>query len=368
MSLFSRSSQPDAQRQLASLPIAMVVIEPGQTIAAANPAAEQFFGKSARKLVGQPFSDAITFSDSHTATLLLDTDTPVSAREIDVIVSGTQRQRIDLTAAPLADMPGWQVIALNDYRNVDEFGGAVGSSSNEALRGPEVIAHEIKNPLAGIKGAAQLLGRRVGEDQRALTDLITSEVDRIALLIEQMQALSGTTTAPVEPCNLHLIVRKAIAVLEAGSGGFAVEEEFDPSLPFVLGNADGLVQVLINLFANAREACAGVDPCRIIVRTRFASGLQLYPGDARAPVRLPVEIRVSDNGPGVPAALRDHLFEPFVTSKKSGQGLGLALVRKIVRDMNGRISHERDEAQGLTHFRVYLPLASAQAGQGSVAA
>ncbi|MEZ5744573.1 MAG: ATP-binding protein [Sphingomonadaceae bacterium] len=360
MSLFSRPTTPDAQRQLASLPLAFVLLEPGHTISAANPAAEQFFGKSARKLTGTPLSDALTFTDTHTESLLRETDTPVSAREIDVIVSGQHKHRIDLTASPVADMPGWQVLVLNDHRNIDEFGGDSGASGEQALRGPEILAHEIKNPLAGIKGAAQLLGRKVGDAERPLTELITSEVDRIASLIEQMQVLSGQTAAPVEPCNLHLIIRKAIAVLGAASGDFRVREEFDPSLPDVLGNADGLVQVIINLFANAREASSTVEEPLIAVRTRFASGLQLYSSNTEAPVRLPVEIRVSDNGPGVPAELRDHLFEPFVTSKKTGQGLGLALVRKIVRDMNGRISHERDETEGLTHFRVYLPLANSE--------
>ena len=149
-----------------------------------------------------------------------------------------------------------------------------------------------------------------------------------------------------------------LAVIDAAGGsGIGIEEEFDPSLPPVLGSPDGLVQVLINLIANAREACRDVARPRIVVRTRFASGLQLHAGKAGRPVRLPIELRVSDNGPGVDPAMRDHIFEPFVTTKKTGQGLGLALVRKLVRDMNGRIGHERDDAAGWTHFRVHLPLA-----------
>ena len=117
------------------------------------------------------------------------------------------------------------------------------------------------------------------------------------------------------------------------------------------------MQVLINLLSNAAEACRKVPAPRIVVRTRFASGLQLRAVTDGKPVRLPIEVRVSDNGPGVEPAMRDHIFEPFVTTKKTGQGLGLALVRKLVRDMNGRITHERDEAAGWTHFRIHLPLA-----------
>ena len=226
------------------------------------------------------------------------------------------------------------------------------------LRGPEILAHEIKNPLAGIRGAAQLLGRKLDPKDRALTDLITGEVDRIAVLIDQMQALSRRTPATLEPCNLHEAARRAIAVLDAADvGGVGIHEEFDPSLPLVMGAPDGLVQVVINLLSNAREACRGTPSPHIIIRTRFASGLQLHSVGDGNPVRLPIELRISDNGPGVDPTMRDHIFEPFVTTKKTGQGLGLALVRKLMREMNGRISHERDDASGMTHFRVHLPLA-----------
>lgn len=262
----------------------------------------------------------------------------------------------------MIDEPGWQLFSLHDHSAAEAFGEDSGEPDFASLRGPEILAHEIKNPLAGIRGAAQLLARRVGEKDHALTDLIAAEVDRIALLIDQMQTLSRRTTAPVEPCNLHESVRRAIAILDAADGtretSIRIEEEFDPSLPPVLGNPDGLVQVLINLLSNAREACASMPKPRITVRTRFASGLQLRSSNSGRPVRLPVELRVSDNGPGIPQPMRDHIFEPFVTTKKSGQGLGLPLVRKLVRDMNGRISHERDEENGWTHFRIHLPLAS----------
>ena len=146
-------------------------------------------------------------------------------------------------------------------------------------------------------------------------------------------------------------------MIDAAGKGVRIEEEFDPSLPDVLGSADALVQVLINLLSNAAEACRGMAAPRLVIRTRFSSGLQLHAVSDGKPVRLPIELRVSDNGPGVDPAMRDHIFEPFVTTKKSGQGLGLALVRKLVRDMNGRITHERDVSLGWTHFRIHLPLA-----------
>ena len=353
---------PDAQRQLASLPLAIVLLAPGQKIASANPAAEQFFGQSARRLVGKALGEALRFEEPRLAERLADSDTPLSAREIDVTVPGQGTRRLDVNVAPVIDEPGWQVLTLHDSTAAETMGDAPAGPEDSVLRAPEILAHEIKNPLAGIRGAAQLLARKVDDADKALTSLIADEVDRVAKLIDQMQSLSRRTSTPVAPCNLHEAVRRASAVLDASGECPRIEEEFDPSLPPVLGNADALVQVLINLLSNAREACRDAATPRIVVRTRFASGLQLHAAGAGKPLRLPIELRVSDNGPGIDPALRDHVFEPFVTSKKTGQGLGLALVRKLVRDMNGRITHDRDERNqegedGWTHFRLHLPLA-----------
>jgi len=354
-------SVPDSDRLLGSLPLAVILLGPSLTIASANPEAEQFLGQSARRLVGRDLSEVIAFSETAIMERLREKETPISAREIDAIVPGLGPRRVDVTVAPVADKPGWQLVTLHDNSTIEALGEDSGSIGDSVLRGPEILAHEIKNPLAGIRGAAQLLARKVKGKDRSLTDLIASEVDRIANLIEQMQLLSGKTTAPVQACNLHEITRKAISVIEAAektsARNLGIEEEFDPSLPDVLGNQDSMVQILINLISNAREANSDNAKARIIVRTRFASGLQLHEPRSRRSVRLPVELRISDNGPGVDPSLRDHIFEPFVTTKKSGQGLGLALVRKLVRDMSGRISHERDETNGWTHFRIHLPLA-----------
>ena len=356
-----RTGIPDARSQLANLPLAVILLAPGMRIAAANPLAEQFFGQGARRLIGQTLGDLVSFVEARMIEYLSDAEAPLSARETTVLIRGIGPRGVDITTAPIVDSPGWQLMTIHDNSAFEALGDDSGGGDNLFLRGPEILAHEIRNPLAGIRGAAQVVARKLDEKDRALTDLITGEVDRVAGLIERMQLLSGRTVPPVAPCNLHEIVRRAVAVIEAGNPPNApvipIREEFDPSLPPVLGDADGLVQVLLNLLANAREACAGRDDAAIGVRTRFASGLQLQGVEDRAPVRVPIELRVSDNGPGVPASMREHLFDPFVTSKKSGHGLGLAVVRKLVRDMNGRISHERDEAAGLTHFRIHLPMA-----------
>ena len=249
------------------------------------------------------------------------------------------------------------MLTLHDISGAEAMSDDPAAGDDTVLRAPDILAHEIKNPLAGIRGAAQLLGRKLEGSDLALSGLIADEVDRIAKLIDQMQTLSRRTPQALAPCNLHEAVRRAGAVIAARGDGPVIVEEFDPSLPPVLGNADALVQVVINLIANAVDACRDAAAPHVSVRTRFASGLQTHPGADGNPVRLPIELRVTDNGPGIDPAMRDHVFEPFVTTKKSGQGLGLALVRRLVRDMNGRIGHDRDEATGLTHFRVHLPMA-----------
>jgi two-component system nitrogen regulation sensor histidine kinase GlnL len=356
---------PDARRQLASLPLAVVLLAPGQKISTANPAAEQFLGQSQRRLLGRSLSDVVALDDSRLMHRLYETDAPITARQIDATVFGQGARRIDIATSPVADAPGWQLVTLADAAVVEPLGEAMPAGDDGLLRGPEILAHEIKNPLAGIRGAAQLLARKVEGQDLALAVLIADEVDRIAKLIDQMQTLSRRTTEPVEPCNLHETIRRASSILSAAVGPkgeppVRIEEEFDPSLPHVLGSAHGLVQVLINLLANARDATQGGEGRRIVVRTRFVSGLQLHATDKGKAVRLPIEVRVSDTGPGIAPNVRDHIFEPFVTNKKSGQGLGLALVRKLVRDMNGRITHDRDDAGGWTHFRLHLPVAPAE--------
>ncbi|MCZ8017348.1 ATP-binding protein [Novosphingobium sp.] len=345
----------DPARQLASLPLALLLLAPGQRIASANPAAEQLLGQSSRRLIDRPVSDVIRFEEPRLGERMTASDAQISARATPVMVTGQGLRRLDVTVAPLVDQPGWQVMTLHDAMSAEALRGD--DNDDSVPRAPEILAHEIKNPLAGIKGAAQLLARKLSGSERALTGLIAEEVDRIASLIDQMQSLSSRTPPKLESCNLHEAIRRARAVIEAGGKAPPIAEEFDPSLPPVLANADALVQVLINLLSNAAEASAEVAAPRITVRTRFASGLQLHRTVAGQPVRLPIELRVSDNGPGVERTVRDHLFEPFVTTKKSGQGLGLALVRRMVRDMNGRITHDREEAAGLTHFRVHLAMA-----------
>jgi two-component system nitrogen regulation sensor histidine kinase GlnL len=351
---------PDARSQITGMIFAVLLIDEDGVITEVNHAAENLLGTSASRLIGTRLIDRIGPLDARVEARLREGDEALVARDL-AITTGTSEARINLTVSPLGSYPGWRVVTISEIGHevpVRQQGG-------EAMLGaPAVLAHEIKNPLAAIRGAGQLIARKLPDADKKLARMITDEVDRIARLIDRMQQLGSTRTGAVEPCNPHEAIRSAIATMRAASselGEVIIHEEFDPSLPPVLANRDALEQVLINLVSNARDAAiGGGGPAEIVVQTRFVSGLAFSAIRQGRAVPLPIEITVSDNGPGIEPALRDHVFEPFVSSKPSGQGLGLSLVRKLVRDMSGNISHERDSRAGLTHFRLHLPQAARQ--------
>lgn len=350
-------TRPDARAQLAGLIFAVALIDSEGCIAELNHAAEDLLGTSANRLIGTRLIDRIGPLDARVEARLAAGDEALVARDLAIHV-GEHETRVNLTASPLGGYPGWRVVTLSQIGHED----AAHPAGGEAMVGaPAVLAHEIKNPLAAIRGAGQLVARKLPHADRKLARMITDEVDRIARLIDRMQQLGSTRTGPVDACNPHEAIRAAVATMRAANGTHReveIREEFDPSLPPVLANRDALEQVLINLISNARDAALlNPGPALVIVQTRFVSGLAFSAIRNGRAVPLPIEITISDNGPGIDPALRDHVFEPFVSSKTSGQGLGLALVRKLVRDMNGNVGHDRDPRTGLTHFRLHLPQA-----------
>lgn len=357
VSLTDGTLRPDARAQIGGLIFALILIDPEGRIVEANHAAENLIGTSANRLIGTRLTDRIGPLDNRVEARLAGGDDALVARDL-VIQVGDGEARINLTASPLGGFPGWRVVTMSQIGHDDAAHPAGGSAM---LGAPAVLAHEIKNPLAAIRGAGQLAARKLPHADKKLARMITDEVDRIARLIDRMQQLGNTRTGPVDACNPHEAIRAAVATVRAagaGRGDFEIREEFDPSLPPVLANRDALEQVLINLISNARDAaCLGGASGVIVVQTRFVSGLAFSAIRQGRAVPLPIEITISDNGAGIDPALRDHVFEPFVSSKPSGQGLGLSLVRKLVQDMNGNISHDRDSRAALTHFRLHLPQA-----------
>ena len=348
------SQRPGPSEQIEGLLFALLLVDPALRVVELNQSAETMLGKSAKRVIGKDLIPLIGPLDPRVEHRLSISDAALVAREI-TITTGEMEKRVNLTASPLVSHPGWRVITLSEV-GYDEAGSE--DELVSTMGAPSILAHEIKNPLAAIRGAAQLASRKLKGADTKLAGMITDEVDRIVRLIDRMQQLGAQRSETSAPCNPHEAIRSAIATVRAAGGGkVEIVEEFDPSLPPVLANQDALEQVLINLISNARDAVSSASQGKVVVRTRFVSGLAFSAIRLGRAVRLPIEITISDNGPGVDPAMRDHIFEPFVTSKQSGQGLGLALVRKLVHDMNGSISHERDAKRGQTRFRVHLPMA-----------
>ena len=347
--------RPDAQAQIQGFIFATLLLDPEMTIVEANNAAEEMLGKSAQRMIGAKLRDVIDFGEKRIGERLGGDEAQLVARGTPLQI-GERSMFGNVTVSPLPTHPGWRVLTLTDAGQDDM--ARVGPD-DAALVAPAVLAHEIKNPLAAIRGAGQLVARKLDDKDRRLATVISDEVDRIARLVDRMQGLGAVTTEPLEAINLHEAIRSACRSVRAGSdAGFVLEEEFDPSIPPVVASRDALEQVIGNLVANARNATAGRDDATVCVRTRFVSGLVLNAIRLGRSVKLPVEVRISDNGPGIDPKIENRIFEPFVTGRAGGQGLGLALVKKLVDDMNGRISYERDASHGWTHFRVHLAIAS----------
>lgn len=352
-----KGARPDAQSQIQGLVFATMLVDPDMLVIEANHAAEEMLGKSAVRIIGANLSESVSFEEGRIAKRLSQLDGQVIARGTPLVI-GERVIQADISVSPLPSHPGWRVVTMT-HSGQDDM--AEGSQGDAAVGTPAILAHEIKNPLAAIRGAGQLLARGTGEKERKLTGVILDEVDRIARLVDRMQKLGSATSEPLEPVNLHQVIRSACQTVRTGSeGSFRLEEEFDPSIPPVLASSDALKQVLVNLLANAREASMGEDEPLVVVRTRFVSGLIISAIRLGRPVKLPVEIQIIDNGKGIDPAIESRVFEPFVSGKQGGQGLGLALVKKLVNDMQGRVSHERDRTLEMTHFRINLPIVEAQ--------
>jgi two-component system nitrogen regulation sensor histidine kinase GlnL len=217
-----------------------------------------------------------------------------------------------------------------------------------------MLAHEIKNPLSGIRGAAQLLETSVEDEDRELTRLIRDEADRIVKLVDRMEVFSDERPIEREPVNIHVILDHVRRLAKSGfARSIQIRDEYDPSLPMVYANRDQLVQVFLNLVKNAAEAMGDAPDGEIVLTTAYKPGFRLSVPGNPSKVTLPLEFCVRDNGAGVPEELIPHLFEPFVTTKANGTGLGLALVAKIIRDHGGVIECESQPRR--TVFRALMP-------------
>jgi two-component system, NtrC family, nitrogen regulation sensor histidine kinase GlnL len=217
-----------------------------------------------------------------------------------------------------------------------------------------MLAHEIKNPLSGIRGAAQLLEQSANDEDRALTRLICDEADRIVKLVDRMEVFGDERPVEREPVNIHVVLDHVRRLAQSGfARHIRFVEDYDPSLPPVLANRDQLIQVFLNLVKNASEALGDQSDAEIQLTTAFRPGVRLSLPGSKTRVSLPLEFCVKDNGPGVPEDLMPHLFDPFVTTKPTGSGLGLALAAKIIGDHGGIVECESQPRR--TVFRMLMP-------------
>lgn len=356
-----------ADAMLNALPHPVIMVGPDGRIADANVAAEQFFEASIPMLRRNMLRDLVPFG-SPLLTLVEQvrrSGAAVNEYKVDLATPRNPGERlVDLHVAPLTEYPEHVIVMLQERTIADKMDRQLThrGAARSVIALAAMLAHEIKNPLSGIRGAAQLLEQSAADEDRQLTTLICDETDRIVKLVDRMEIFGDERPVEREPVNIHVVLDHVKRLAQSGfARHIRFVEDYDPSLPPVLANRDQLVQVFLNLVKNAAEAI-GEDATdgEIHLTTAFRPGVRLAVPGTNARVSLPLEFCVRDNGPGVSDDLMPHLFDPFVTTKPSGSGLGLALVAKIVGDHGGIIECESQPRR--TTFRVLMPIYSGEGG------
>jgi len=350
---------PDMRVIFEALPNPLFILDASNKIVLANGACEDFFQASASLLQKHSLADLVSFGSPVLEAIDKVRGEGGVVNEYAIAI-GTPRMGgeriIDLQTTSIADSPGHVMVMLLRRSVAHKFElqlshqGAARSVSSMA----SMLAHEIKNPLSGIRGAAQLLEPSLDEADRSLVRLICDETERIRNLVDQMEVFSDERPLDKTPVNIHVVLDRVKQLIALGNaGGVTLTEDYDPSLPPVNGNHDQLVQVFLNLAKNSAEAVAATGG-EIQFTTAFRPGIKLSVQGSSERISLPLEVCVHDDGPGVSDEIKPHIFDPFVTSKSQGKGLGLALVAKIVRDHGGVVECINRE-RGTT-FRVLLPM------------
>ncbi|WP_376744341.1 two-component system sensor histidine kinase NtrB [Marimonas arenosa] len=343
----------------ASLPVPAILVDADDVIVDINPAAEGFMLSSVKAMRGQPVWDRLTidapleeaFERARTNT------TPLFVNDVDVGTGERAPLHCNLQIAPVQGRPGQMLFLISPRELAGRMtqSHSVKSAAKSAIGMAEMLAHEIKNPLAGITGAAQLLSMSLGPEDLELTDLIVNESRRIVKLLEQVEQFGNLSQPDFRPVNVHDVLDRARRSALLGFGAhMTIREDYDPSLPLAWGDQDQLLQVMQNLLKNAAEA-AGKDGGTITLHTFYEHSFRLRRSDGRSE-SLPLQIEIIDDGPGLPPEIAADVFDPFVSGRENGTGLGLALTAKIISDHEGWVSVK--SVPGRTVFRISLPLAA----------
>ncbi len=353
-------ARPDPLKLLNALPQPLLALDGTGAIIEVNTAAETFFEMGRAALTRSTLQDLLPFGSPVFALIAdaLASQATVNGYRLDISTPRFGQGRlVDAFIAPLPSHDGVTVL-LQERSIAEKMDRQLThrSAARSVTALGSMLAHEIKNPLSGIRGAAQLLESSVGDEDRALTQLICEETDRIVKLVDRMQSFSDERPIERQSLNIHAVLDHVKRLAQAGfARHIRISETYDPSLPHVIGNRDQLIQVFLNLMKNAAEAI-GTDSIdgEISLSTAYRPGMRLKSRASAEPVSLPLEICIRDNGGGIAPDIAANLFDPFVTTKAQGTGLGLALVAKVIGDLGGIV--ECESLPRKTTFRVLMPV------------
>ena len=340
----------------ASLPVPSLMLDGDDVITMSNPAAETFLNMSTKALVGQKLWEKVMIDAPLEAPFSRARTNRTSLFVNDVDVGSGERAPMlcNIQFSPLQGSDDTMIIMISPREIASRINQnhSSGKAAKSAIGMAEMLAHEIKNPLAGITGAAQLLSMGLTPEDQEMTDLIVEESRRIVKLLEQVEQFGNLRPPELKPVNIHDVLDRARQSAAVGFGAHMLfVEEYDPSLPQTVADADQLLQVFLNLLKNASEASKESGTIRL--RTFYDTSLRVHRSDGTQ-ARLPLQVEIVDDGPGLPREIADDIFEPFVSGKENGTGLGLALVSKLIGDVGGWISV--DSVPGRTVFRISLPV------------
>lgn len=348
----------DASAVLAALPDPVLVVDGRGCMLFANAAAEQFFDTSAVTLLGGSLAGLLP-ADSPIFALLStvrENGHCVSEYGVTIEMPRLGSHVMTVQATPIAEDRDEVVVILQERSIAHKIDRQLThrNAARSVTAMAAMLAHEVKNPLSGIRGAAQLLEQNAGPGDRELTRLICDESDRICALVDRMEVFSDERPIDRTPVNIHEVLGRVRLIAEAGFARHVrFIEDYDPSLPAVHGNRDLLIQVFLNLIKNAAEAVPAQGG-EIHIATAYQHGVRLAVAGSDSRVHLPLVVSIVDNGEGIPDELSQHLFDAFVTTKHNGTGLGLALVAKVIGNHGGVIEFESQPRR--TIFRVCLPM------------